>query len=138
MTLPGSPSRRSLIYHREGVSDRILRPFYFSGRASGAIRAVKFMAAPGIGLVEAVELIQAHRGGSEYTAQVVLGNAIASCEHPLVVEPGYEVMLIEDKRFNRDALLAYLNRHYPAVAKPKQAPKAEGAEKTKSRQRSRR
>jgi hypothetical protein len=25
-------------------------------------------------------------------AQVVLGNAIASCEHPLVVEPGYEVM----------------------------------------------
>jgi hypothetical protein len=34
------------------------------------------MAAPGIGFVEAVELIQAHRGGSEYTAQVVLGNAI--------------------------------------------------------------
>jgi hypothetical protein len=85
--------------------------------------AVKSMAAPGIGFVEAVELIQAHRGGSEYMAQVVLGNAIASCEHPLVVEPGYEVMLIEDKRFNRDALLAYLNRHYPAVAKPKQAPK---------------
>jgi hypothetical protein len=102
--------------------------------ASGAIRAVKFMAAPGIGFVEAVELIQAHRGGSEYTAQVVLGNAIASCKHPLVVEPGYEVMLIEDKRFNRDALLAYLNRHYPAVAKPKQAPKQAPKRKEQKKQ----
>jgi hypothetical protein len=128
--------RRSvwLIYHREEVSDRIPRPFYFSGMASGAIRAVKFMAAPGIGFVEAVELIQAHRGGSEYTAQVVLGNAIASCKHPLVVEPGYEVMLIEDKRFNRDALLAYLNRHYPAVAKPKQAPKQAPKRKEQKKQ----
>jgi hypothetical protein len=85
--------------------------------------AVKSMAEPGIGFVEAVELIQAHRVGSEYMAEVVLGNAVASCEHPLVVEPGYELLPLKDKRFNRDALRAYLIRHYPVVAKPKQGPK---------------
>src|SRR4029077_12129721 len=86
-----------------------LRSLHMATRNSGpsssaTIRAAKFMVASGIGFVEAVELTQAPRGGSEYTAQVVLGNAVASCEHPLVVKPGYEVMLIEDKRFNRDAL----------------------------------